>query len=45
MTSPPTHFDDVVGVEVAEFEGTWAETGDPGNALPLLDALSALVER
>jgi arginase/N-omega-hydroxy-L-arginine amidinohydrolase len=33
----------VVGVEVAEFEGSWAETGEPGNALPLLDALSPLV--
>jgi arginase family enzyme len=33
----------VVGVEVAEFEGAWAETGDPGNPQPLLDALSPLV--
>jgi arginase len=35
----------VVGIEVAEFEGAWAETGDPGDPRPLLDALSALVER
>jgi arginase/N-omega-hydroxy-L-arginine amidinohydrolase len=34
---------DVVGVEVAEFEGTWAETGDPGDPRPLLDALSPIV--
>jgi arginase len=35
---------EVVGIEVAEFEGTWADTGDPGNPRPLLDALSPLVE-
>jgi arginase len=35
---------EVVGVEVAEFEGTWAETGDPGDARTLLDALAPLVE-
>lgn len=34
----------VVGVEVAEFEGTWAESGDPGDAGPLLNALAPLVE-
>jgi len=34
---------EIVGVEVAEFEGTWAETGTPGDARPLLDALSPLV--
>ncbi|AGB24079.1 arginase family hydrolase, arginase/agmainase/formiminoglutamate hydrolase [Mycobacterium sp. JS623] len=34
----------VVGVEVAEFEGTWAKSGDPGDAGPLLDALAPLVE-
>ncbi|MBP1822342.1 arginase family protein [Mycobacterium sp. OAE908] len=34
---------EIVGVEVAEFEGTWAETGAPGDARPLLDALSPLV--
>ncbi len=34
----------VVGVEVAEFEGAWAETGDPADPRPLLDALSQLVE-
>jgi arginase family enzyme len=34
----------IVGVEVAEFEGTWAETGEPGDPRPLLDALSPLVE-
>lgn len=34
----------IVGVEVAEFEGTWAETGEPGDPQPLLDALSPLVE-
>jgi arginase len=33
----------VVGIEVAEFEGSWADTGDPGNPQPLLDALSPLV--
>jgi arginase len=33
----------VVGIEVAEFEGAWAETGDPGHPRPLLDALSPLV--
>jgi len=33
----------IVGVEVAEFEGAWAETGDPGDPRPLLDALSPLV--
>jgi hypothetical protein len=33
----------VVGIEVAEFEATWADTGDPGNPRPLLDALSPLV--
>ncbi len=35
---------EVVGIEVAEFEATWADTGDPGNPRPLLDALSPLVE-
>lgn len=35
---------EVVGVEVAEFEGTWAESGDPGDARPLLAALAPLVE-
>jgi hypothetical protein len=35
---------DVEGVEVAEFEETWAEIGKPGDARPLLDALSSLVE-
>jgi arginase family enzyme len=35
---------DVVGVEVAEFEGIWAESGDPGDARPLLAALAPLVE-
>jgi arginase len=35
---------EVVGVEVAEFEGTWADTGDPGDTRPLLDALLPLVE-
>ena len=34
----------VVGIEVAEFEGTWADTGEPANSRPLLDALSPLVE-
>jgi arginase len=34
----------VVGVEVAEFEGSWADSGEPGNPRPLLDALSPLVE-
>jgi arginase len=34
----------VVGIEVAEFEGVWADTGDPGDARSLLDALSPLVE-
>jgi arginase len=34
----------IVGVEVAEFEGTWAETGEPGDPRPLLDALSPLVD-
>jgi arginase len=34
---------DVVGVEVAEFEGTWANTGATGDPRPLLDALSPLV--
>lgn len=33
----------VVGVEVAEYEGSWPDTGDPGNPRPLLDALSPLV--
>jgi len=33
----------VVGVEVAEFEGNWAGTGAPGDARPLLAALSPLV--
>jgi arginase len=33
----------VVGVEVAEFEGSWAETGRPGDPGPLLDALAPLV--
>jgi arginase len=33
----------VIGVEVAEFEETWADTGAPGNPRPLLDALSSLV--
>ena len=33
----------VVGIEVAEFEGAWAETGDPGDPRPLLDTLSPLV--
>jgi arginase len=34
---------DVVGVEVAEFEGAWAETGLSGDPRTLLDALSPLV--
>ncbi|HTI77735.1 MAG TPA: arginase family protein [Mycobacterium sp.] len=33
----------IVGVEVAEFEEAWADTGDPGNPQSLLDALSPLV--
>jgi arginase len=33
----------IVGVEVAEFEGSWAETGQPGDPGPLLDALAPLV--
>jgi len=33
----------IVGVEVAEFEGAWAETGEPGDPRSLLDALSPLV--
>jgi arginase len=33
----------VVGIEVAEFEGTWADSGATGNPQPLLDALSPLV--
>ncbi|MGX9792159.1 arginase family protein [Mycobacterium sp. MMS18-G62] len=33
----------VVGVEVAEFEGSWPETGEPGDPGPLLTALSPLV--
>jgi arginase len=33
----------IVGVEVAEFEGSWAETGRPGDPGPLLDALAPLV--
>jgi arginase len=32
----------IVGVEIAEFEGSWAETGGPGDPGPLLDALSPL---
>jgi len=34
---------DVVGVEVAEYEGTWAGTGRRGDPGPLLDALAPLV--
>jgi arginase len=34
----------VVGVEVAEFEGTWADSGATGDPRPLLDALAPLVE-
>jgi arginase len=34
----------VVGVEVAEFEGSWSDTGAPGDPRPLLDALTPLVE-
>jgi arginase len=34
----------VIGAEVAEFEGSWIDTGDPGNPQPLLDALSPLIE-
>jgi arginase len=34
----------VVGVEVAEFEGSWPDTGAPGDPRPLLDAVSPLVE-
>jgi arginase len=33
----------VVGVEVAEFEATWLDTGEPGDPRPLLEALSPLV--
>jgi arginase family enzyme len=33
----------VVGVEVAEFEGSWSETGEAGNPGPLLTALAPLV--
>jgi hypothetical protein len=33
----------VVGVEVAEFEGSWSDTGAPGDPGPLLTALSPLV--
>jgi arginase len=33
----------IVGVEVAEFEGSWPETGRPGDPGPLLDALAPLV--
>jgi arginase family enzyme len=33
----------VVGVEVAEFEGSWADTAEPGDPGPLLTALSPLV--
>jgi arginase/N-omega-hydroxy-L-arginine amidinohydrolase len=33
----------VVGVEVAEFEGSWSETGSPGDPGALLTALSPLV--
>ena len=33
----------VVGVEVAEFEGSWSDTGAPGDPGPLLTALSSLV--
>jgi arginase family enzyme len=35
---------EVVGVEVAEFEGTWADSGAMGDPRPLLDALSPLVQ-
>jgi arginase/N-omega-hydroxy-L-arginine amidinohydrolase len=34
----------IVGVEVAEFEDVWTDSGEPGNPRPLLDALSPLVE-
>ena len=33
----------VVGVEVAEFEGSWSDTGARGDPGPLLTALSPLV--
>ena len=33
----------VVGVEIAEFEEAWADTGDPADPGPLLEALSPLV--
>ena len=33
----------VVGVEVAEFEGSWSDTGAPGDPGPLLTALCPLV--
>jgi len=35
---------EVVGVEVAEFEGTWDDSRATGDPRPLLDALSPLVE-
>lgn len=34
----------VVGIEVAEFEGVWADTGDPGDPGPLLAALAPMVD-
>jgi arginase len=33
----------IVGVEIAEFEGSWAETGQSADPGPLLDALAPLV--
>lgn len=35
----------VIGLEIAEFEASFAETGEPGDAGPLLDALAPLLER
>jgi arginase len=35
----------VIGLEIAEFEASFAETGAPGNVGALLDALAPLLER
>ncbi len=35
----------VIGLEIAEFEDVFAETGEPGDVDALLDALAPLVER
>jgi arginase len=34
---------DVVGLEIGEFEASWAETGEPGSVTELLDALQPLL--